>query len=171
MKIIFYSSFILSLSALGQSEVSNSDLNSKLDLILNKMNKIEQRVTKLESDSKEVKKDIKKVEETASKSISIPQDPTKKKSFLSNLRNQLRSEEVKTSGPWTNAENWSKIKKNMTDFNVRKLLGSPHKIKNSLSPRIEHVYKYIGDLNADGKDEEGVVNISNGRVHSFETPF
>jgi outer membrane protein assembly factor BamE (lipoprotein component of BamABCDE complex) len=176
MKTIFYFSLLIIVSTFAQAEVSNSELNQKLDLILNKMNIIEQRVNKLESDNTEVKKEILKVEETATQaisatnSISIPNDPVEKKSFFSNLRNQLKSEEAKASGPWTNLENWSKIRKNMTDFNVRKLLGSPHKIKNSLSPRIEHVYKYTGDLNADGTEEEGIVNITNGRVHSFETP-
>ena len=157
--------------------VTNAELSQKLDLILKKVNGLEERVDKLETENLEVKRDISKVEKTAtdaktaSQSIAIPDNPEEKKSFFSKLRNQLRSEDAKASGPWTKKESWDLIKKNMTEFNARKILGDPDKIKNSLSPRIEHVYKYIGDLDADGIEEEGIVNINRGRVHSFESPF
>lgn len=158
-------------------EVTNSELSKKLDLILIKVNGLEQRITKLESENIEVKRDITKVEKTATEaktatqSIAIPENPIEKKSFFTNLRNQIRSEEAKASGPWTKKESWDRIRKNMTEFNARKILGDPDKIKNSLSPRIEHVYKYIGDLDADGIEEEGIININRGRVHSFISPF
>ena len=44
--------------------------------------------------------------------------------------------------------------KNMTRFQVRKLLGNPNMIKGNLSPRIDQVYHYHGDLDADGEEEK-----------------
>ena len=63
------------------------------------------------------------------------------------------------------------MKKNMTSYEVRKLLGNPNTIKSSLNPRIEHVYRYHGDINADGVSEEAEVNIFRDRVVSYTTPF
>ena len=41
----------------------------------------------------------------------------------------------------------------------------------NLNPRIDQVYLYDGDLDADGEEEQGVVNFYNDRVVSFESPF
>ena len=45
------------------------------------------------------------------------------------------------------------------------------KLNQSLNPRIDQVYEYSGDLDADGKEEKGIVNFFRDRVVSFETPF
>ena len=162
---------------LAKAGVTNEEINRKLDLILDKVSGLEHRITTIESESTKIKKEISKVKKTAteaksaSNAISIPQDPEEKKSFLSNLRNQLRSQEANSSGPWTKKENWDKVEKNMTEFNARKILGDPDKIKNSHNPRIENVYMYVGDLNGDGVEEIGLINITRNRVHSFVSPF
>ena len=84
---------------------------------------------------------------------------------------QLNSDQVKSKGGWTEKETWDLVKKNLTEFKIRKLLGNPNTIKSSLNPRIEKVYLYYGDLNADGEDEKGMVNFFRDRVVSFTSPF
>lgn len=162
----------------AEDSVSNSDLNRKLDLIINKVGGLEQRISKLESENILVGKKIKQVEKKAdeAKSSSFTINPSSEnekehKSLLSRLRLQLKSDEIKTKGPWTQKETWEKVKTNLTEFKIRKLLGNPTTIKTSLNPRIERVYYYYGDLNADGKDENGYVNFFRERVVSFKTPF
>ena len=161
----------------ADDSVSNADLNRKLDLILQKVDGLEERVSQLESDNALVKQEVEEVAKsakeakTATKSLQIPQDEKEKKSFLNKLRIDLKSEEVKAKGPWSNPETWDLMKKNMTRFQVRKLLGNPNMIKGNLSPRIDQVYHYHGDLDADGKEEQAIVNFYRDRVLSFTPPF
>ena len=70
--------------------VTNAELSQKLDLILKKVNGLEERVDKLETENLEVKRDISKVEKTAtdaktaSQSIAIPDNPEEKNLFCQN---------------------------------------------------------------------------------------
>ena len=178
MKAIILSTFIFTFSSLCVAEtVSNADLARKLDLILDKVNGLEERVAELENASSEVKKEIKAVQQvakeakTATQAISLPQNPEEKKSFMDKLRLQLKSDEAKASGAWTKAETWTEVRRNLTAFQVRKLLGNPNKIKHSLNPRIDRVYHYEGDLDADGTEEKGEVHFYRDRVVSFTSPF
>jgi len=163
---------------LAQNGVSNAELNRKLDLILNKFGDLEKRVSEIESQNTKINQDLKAVEikadeaKTASESkISLPQNEEEKKSFMSKLRIELKSEEAKAKGAWTKKDTWSGMRRNLTEFKVRKLLGNPNSIKGSLNPRIERVYNYHGDLDADGIEEKGIVNFFNGKSVSFESPF
>ena len=116
----------------------------------------------------------KKADDAKSASVSrivLPKDENEKKSFMSKLRIELKSEEAKAKGPWTKKDTWDGMRRNLTEFKVRKLLGNPSSIKGSLNPRIERVYHYHGDLNADGIEEKGLVNFYNGKSLSFESPF
>ena len=154
----------------------NDMVNQKLDLILEKLGGLETRVSSLEQSNQSVKSEIQQVEkriekQKATEEIVLPAEPKEKSSFLSNLRKQLKSEEDKASGPWALKSSWSKIRKNLTRYQVRMILGNPHEVKTSLDPRIEQVYSYTGDLDADGKDEEGVVNFYRDRVVSFTSPY
>jgi len=175
-KLVFLS-FILPLALNAQDHVSNSDLSKKLDLILNKVGGLEQRVSKLESDNAEVKKEVKQVAKSATEAksaaenLSIPQDSKEKKAFLNKLRIDLKSEEVKAKGPWAKKETWATMKRNLTEHKTRKLLGNPNDIKISLNPRIDRIYLYQGDINADGKEEIAKVNFFNNRVVSYDSPF
>lgn len=170
--VLFFFSTILN----AQDNVSNAELSKKLDLILGKLGGLEERVAKLETDNVEVKKEVKeaaksaKEAKTASQNLVIPQNEEEKKSFLNKLRIDLKSEEAKSRGAWTKKETWKEMKKNLTGYKVRKLLGNPNTIKSSLNPRIEQVYHYRGDLNADGADEVAIVNFFRDRVVSFEKP-
>ena len=174
--------FLLSLSLLpvmlfSQDNVSNAELSRKLDLILGKLGGLEERVTKLETDNVEVKKEVKEVAKsakeakTATENLSIPKDEKEKKSFFNKLRIEMESDADRNRGPWTQKETWDKMKRNLTGHKVRLLLGNPNKIKGDLNPRIEQVYYYIGDLDADGTDEIARVNFYRDRVVSFESPF
>ena len=178
MKAIILSTFIFaSTSLIAQDSVSNAELARKLDLILNKVNGLEERVANLEYANSEVKKEIKAVQQvakdakTATQAISLPQNPEEKKSFMDKLRLQLKSDEAKASGAWTKAETWTGVRRNLTEFKIRKLLGNPNKIKNSLNPRIDRIYHYEGDLDADGTEEKGEVRFFRDRVVSFTSPF
>lgn len=157
--------------------MSNAELSRKLDLILNKVGGLEERVGKLESENKAVKQEVKQVAKSAAEAksattaLQIPKDEKEKESFFNNLKNQIYSQEAKDSGPWAKKESWSGIRKNLTRFQVRKILGDPHEIKLSLEPRIDEIYHFIGDLDADGKEEKGYVNFFRDRVVSYKTPF
>ena len=157
-------------------EVTNAELGHKLDLVLQKIDGLEQRVNKLENRDLQVKEELKKVSTMARTAkldspLSVPQNEEEKKSFFSKLRLQLKSDEVKAKGAWTKKETWDQVNKNLSEFKIRKLLGNPNTIKSSLNPRIERVYHYQGDLNADGKEEIGQVNFFREKVVSFKSPF
>jgi small-conductance mechanosensitive channel len=157
-------------------EVTNAELGRKLDLVLQKIDGLEQRVNKLENRDLQVKEELKKVSTVArtaklDSALSVPQNEEEKKSFFSKLRLQLKSDEVKAKGAWTKKETWDQVNKNLSEFKIRKLLGNPNTIKSSLNPRIERVYHYQGDLNADGEDEIGQVNFFREKVVSFKSPF
>ena len=174
--------FLLSLSLLpvmlfSQDNVSNAELSRKLDLILGKLGGLEERVTKLETDNVEVKKEVKEVAKsakeakTATENLSIPKDEKEKESFFKRLKNEITAQEAKDSGPWAEKSSWEQIRRNLTRVQVRRILGNPHRVKMNLNPRIDQVYLYDGDLDADGAKEEGIVNFYNDRVVSFESPF
>tara|TARA_B100000035_G_scaffold191161_1_gene163204 strand:- start:465 stop:998 length:534 start_codon:yes stop_codon:yes gene_type:complete len=171
--ILFFISTILN----AQDNVSNAELSKKLDLILGKLGGLEKRVTKLETDNVEVKEEVKEVAKsaeeakTASQNLVIPQNEEEKKSFLNKLRIDLKSEEVKATGPWSEPETWNAMKKNLTQHKVRNLLGNPNDIKISLNPRIDRVFIYSGDVNADGLEETAEINFFRDRVISFSSPF
>ena len=177
MKSIFLLPIALATSLLAEDSVSNADLSRKLDLILGKVSGLERRVAELEKANSQVTKEMQAVQKTAeeaktaSQNIALPDDDEAKKSFMSKLRLQLKSEEAKAAGAWTKEETWTGMRRNLTGFKVRKLLGNPNKIKKSLNPRIDQIYHYEGDLNADGTNEVGEVSLFRDRVVSFSSPF
>ena len=177
MKSVFLLPFVLATTLLAEDSVSNAELSRKLDLILGKVSGLEERVAELEKANSEVKKEMQAVQKTAteaktaSQSLALPEDEEEKKSFMAKLKLQLKSEEAKAAGAWTKEETWTGMRRNLTGFKVRKLLGNPTKIKNSLNPRIDQVYHYEGDLNADGTNEVGQVSFFRDRVVSFSSPF
>ena len=176
-RLLILSVYLSTTLSHAESSVSNAELLRKLDSIVGKINQLERRVFILESENKEVKKDIIEATQSAneaksaSKHIFVSDDNNDKPSFLKNLRNQLRSDEAKSQGPWTSPETWNAIRKNLTAFQVRKILGNPNDIKKSTNPRIEFVYHYTGDLDADGQEEKGIINFYRDRVISFDSPF
>ncbi len=168
----------------AQDAVSNADLARKLDLILLKVDSLEKRVNAIESKPATQPAATAPARPIAAQpavrpqqpapapaAAVIPQDPQKKKSFFQKIRDELKSDAVRGSGPWTTPEAWVNVRRGITDFEVRRILGNPTKIKNSINPRIERIYRYEGDLDADGVEEKGVVNFHRGRVVSFEPPF
>jgi hypothetical protein len=168
---------LLSSSLVGEESVSNAELSRKLDLILGKVGGLEERVGKLESENKAVKKEVEQVAQSAAEaksataSLKIPTNEKEKASFYNQLKNEIYSQEAKDSGPWAKKESWSGIRNNLTRFQVRKALGDPHEVNQSLKPRIDQVYQYSGDLDADGEQELGLVNFFRDRVVSFQSPF
>ena len=161
----------------SQDNVSNEDLSKKLDLILKKIGGLEERVSKLESENTEVKREVEKVAKsakeakTATEQLVLPSNEQEKKSFFNKLRIGLESDADKNKGAWTQEDTWQSMKRNLTQFQVRKLLGNPNMIKGDLSPRIDQVYHYKGDLDGDGKDENARVNFYRDRVVSYTSPF
>ena len=170
--ILALSSFL----AFGKDEGSDKQILQKLDLILQKVNGIEKRVTKLENKNENLQQDLKKVEKSAneikdSQQIVIPKDEKEKQSFYNKLRIGIQSDSDRNKGPWTKIETWKMVKRNLTRHQIRSILGNPNKIKGNLSPRIDQVYHYLGDLDADGTEETAVVNFYRDRVVSFKSPF
>ena len=181
LSLAIFASLLLNLDA--QENVSNADLSRKLDLILNKVDSLDKRVTSLEKNKPEkpapaatpsveevAKPAPTKPAPTPAKPVA-PQEPKEKKSFFQKIKQELKRDEALAAGPWTNPDTWKNVRKSMTSFKVRQVLGNPNKIKNSVNPRIERVYRYEGDLDGDGVEEEGVVNFHRDRVVSFESPF
>ena len=137
---------------------------------------LEQRVTALEKENGRLKARLAKLE-GASAPIKpreladiLPKEEKEKKSFLESFRRELKSDAARASGPWTSPDSWSLIRKRMSSFEVRETLGRPTRMKPSVRPAIDEVYFYKGDLDADGIEEEGVVNFKDKRVVSFESP-
>jgi vacuolar-type H+-ATPase subunit I/STV1 len=162
---------------LAEESVSNADLSRKLDLILGKVGGLEERVSQLEAENKEVKKEVKQAAKSAEEAksatsnLSIPEDAKEKQSFFNKLKNEIYSQEAKDSGPWAKKESWNGLRKNLTRFQVRMALGDPHEVDQSIKPRVDQIYIYSGDLDADGKEEEGKVEFFRDRVVSFQHPF
>ena len=50
-------------------------------------------------------------------------------------------------------------------------LGEPHKVKINNNPRVDQIYHYSGDLDADGEENHGLVQFFKDRVVSFQSPF
>ena len=169
--------FLLQAFAFSQDNVSNAELSRKLDLILGKLGGLEERVTKLESANLDMEKEMKDVAKSAEqantslKNFSFPKDGESKETFFKKLKNEIIAQEAKDSGPWAIEESWDGIRKNLTRAQVRRILGNPHMVKLDLNPRIDQVYHYNGDLDADGKEEKGYINFYRDRVISYKSPF
>ena len=177
MKKYLTTILILPSILLSQDNVSNEDLSKKLDLILQKLGGLEERVSKLESENTEVKREVEKVAKSArmaknaAEKLVLPDNEQERQSFFNKLRIGLESDADKNKGAWTQADTWQSMKRNLTQFQVRKILGNPNMIKGDLSPRIDQVYHYKGDLDGDGKDENARVNFYRDRVVSYTSPF
>ena len=169
--------FAFPLLVFSQSQLSNDEISKKLDLILQKVSDLEQRVVKLESASIKVQKEVQSVAKSAeevivaTKSLAIPQSEEEKRSFFNQLRIGIESDEAKSKGAWTKKETWNSMKKNLTRFQVRKLLGNPNTIQNNLNPRIDQTYYYYGDIDSDGKKEEAHIHFFRDRVVSYNSPI
>ena len=163
----------------GQDAVSNADLARKLDLILLKVDSLEKRVNAIESKATTAparpiaaQPAVRQQQPAPPPAAAvIPQDPQEKKSFFQKIRDEIKSDVVRGSGLWTTPEAWANVRRGISDFEVRRTLGNPTKIKNSINPRIDRIYRYEGDLDGDGVEDKGVVNFQRGRVVSFEPPF
>ena len=57
---------------IAEEFVSNAELSRKLDLILGKVNGLEERVNKLETDNLSVKKEVKQVAQSAAEAQNAP---------------------------------------------------------------------------------------------------
>ena len=172
----FFLIIFSSISVWGSDELSNEELWAKIDFISTKVKLLEDRIQLVEKENNQLREEIVKSTQTDPSKLTdlsqiLPNDPDQKKSFLDKLRFEINSNADKASGPWVNPENWKTIKKRMSYYEVRKVLGTPTKIKPSVKPNIKQIYYYSGDLNADGTQEEGTVNFSDKRVVSFESPF
>jgi len=100
----------------------------------------------------------------------LPNDEKDKKSFFENFRKELNSDRDRAKGPWTSVDSWNSVRKRMSVFELREVLGNPTRIKQSVKPSVDQVYLYEGDLNADGESESGYVNVKDKRVVSFKSP-
>lgn len=137
---------------------------------------LEDRVTVLEKENDSLRERLAKLEGSSTliqpRELAdfLPKEEKEKKSFLESFRRELKSDADRASGPWVDPNSWALIRKRMSSFQVRETLGKPARMKPSVRPSIDEVYFYIGDLDADGVDEQGVVNFKDKRVISFESP-
>jgi len=171
MKFLILFFFLLSNLLYGQSTKTDPELLQRIEALEKRMATLEKANSQTQQDLSLVEKKADDAKSASESRIVLPKDENEKKSFMSKLRIELKSEEAKAKGPWTKKDTWDGMRRNLTEFKVRKLLGNPSSIKGSLNPRIERVYHYHGDLNADGIEEKGLVNFYNGKSLSFESPF
>ena len=171
MKFLILFFFLLSNLLYGQSTNTDPELLQRIEALEKRMATLEKANSQTQQDLSLVEKKADDAKSASESRIVLPKDENEKKSFMSKLRIELKSEEAKSRGPWTKKETWTEMRRNLTEFKVRKLLGNPNQIKGSLNPRIERVYHYYGDIDADGIEEKGFVNFFKGKTVSFETPF
>jgi len=171
MKLKLFIVFLISNLLCGQNTETDPILLLRIEALEKRLATLEKANFQTQQDLSLVEKKADDAKSASESKISLPQNEIEKKSFMSKLRIELKSEEAKSRGPWTKKETWTEMRRNLTEFKVRKLLGNPNQIKGSLNPRIERVYHYHGDIDADGIEEKGFVNFFNGKSVSFETPF
>ncbi|MDA8775775.1 hypothetical protein N9N13_08615 [Opitutales bacterium] len=171
MKFKFFILFLISNLLSGQNTNDDPNLLLRIEALEKRMARLEEANSQTQQDLSLVEKKADDAKSASESKIVLPKDENEKKSFMSKLRIELKSEEAKSRGPWTKKETWIEMRRNLTEFKVRKLLGNPNKIKGSLNPRIERVYLYHGDIDADGIEETGFVNFHNGKSVSFGSPF
>ena len=171
MKFLILFFFLLSNLLYGQSTNTDPELLQRIEALEKRMATLEKANSQTQQDLSLVEKKADDAKSASESRIVLPKDENEKKSFMSKLRIELKSEEAKSRGPWTKKETWTEMRRNLTEFKVRKLLGNPNQIKGSLNPRIERVYHYYGDIDADGIEEKGFVNFFKGKTVSFETPL
>jgi len=141
-----------------------------------KLQAIEKRLAALEQENAKLKERISELEKGGAQEIAkqlpglIPQDETEKKAFFDKFRREFKSSQDQARGPWTNPEPWTKIRKRMSEYSVRETLGRPTRMRPSVKPHVEVVYFYTGDLNSDGEEETGYVELKDKRVVSFKSP-
>ena len=155
--------------------ISFSQLSAKKDTA-SQLEAIEKRLAVLEQENAKLKERISKLEKGGTQELAkqlpglIPQDETEKKAFFDKFRREFKSSQDQARGPWTNPEPWTKIRKRMSEYSVRETLGRPTRMRPSVKPHVEVVYFYTGDLNSDGEDETGYVELKDKRVVSFKSP-
>jgi hypothetical protein len=154
---------------------SFSQLSAKEDTA-SQLEAIEKRLAVLEQENAKLKERISELEKGGAQEIAkqlpglIPQDETEKKAFFDKFRREFKSSQDQARGPWTNPEPWTKIRKRMSEYSVRETLGRPTRMRPSVKPHVEVVYFYTGDLNSDGEEETGYVELKDKRVVSFKSP-
>ena len=171
MKIKLFIIFLSSNLLYGQNTKTDPKLLQRIETLEKRMDNLEKANSQTQLDLSMVEKKADDAKSASESRVSLPQNENEKKSFMSKLRIELKSEEAKSRGPWTKRETWNEMRRNLTEFKVRKLLGDPNQIKGSLNPRIERVYYYYGDIDADGIEERGFVNFFKGKSVSFESPL
>ena len=131
----------------------------------------------MESENNAVRKEVKEASQSAkeaksaSASFAIPKETKEKESFFKRMKNEITTQAAKDSGPLAKKSSWAFIKRNLTRAEVRRILGNPHKVKINNDPRIDQIYYYSGDLDADGVENLGLVQFFNDRLVSFQSPF
>ena len=171
MKLKLFIVFLISNLLCGQNTETDPILLLRIEALEKRLATLEKANFQTQQDLSLVEKKADDAKSASESKISLPQNEIEKKSFMSKLRIELKSEEAKSRGPWTKKETWTEMRRNLTEFKVRKLLGNPNQIKGSLNPRVERVYYYKGDLDADGNEEIGIVNFFRDKVVSFKNPW
>ena len=171
MKFKLFIVFLVSNLLCGQNSKTDPNLLPRIEALEKRMAVLEKANSQTQQDLSQVEKKANDAKSASESRISLPQNEKEKNSFMSKLRIELKSEEAKSRGPWTKKETWTEMRRNLTEFKVRKLLGNPNQIKGSLNPRVERVYYYRGDLDADGNEEIGIVNFFRDKVVSFKNPW
>ena len=131
----------------------------------------------MESENTAVRKEAREASQSAKEAksastrLAITKDTKEKESFFNSIKNEITTQAAKESGPRAKKTSWDSIKRNFTRTEVRRILGNPHKVKINNNPRVDQIYHYSGDLDADWEENVGLVQFFKDRVVSFQSPF
>ena len=89
---------------------------------------------------------------------------------MSKLRSNSKVKRRNLEDPGQKKKHGIKLRKTLPNLRFVNYSEIQLTTKISINPRIERVYIIKGDLNADGKEQQGVVNFFREKVVSFESP-
>ena len=183
MKSLLVVALLFATNALAESPAPAGNLSSKFDLLEGRLAVLEKENAQLRRQMEENERKrsellarVAQLESKAKKGDALrlaeilPKEESEKKTFFEKFRREMKSDSDRASGKWTNPEAWASIRKRMTSYQVRQVLGNPTRIRQSANPGVEQVYLYEGDLNADGEKERGFINFKDKRIVSFQSP-
>ena len=114
-----------------------SSLFASNDIAL-QIGKLEKRLSTLERENKKLTERVIELEKVQTNmkasdlTAYLNQNENDKNKFLEVFRRELKSNIDKSRGPWTKPEGWETIRNRMSEFSVRRPLGSPLELDRQL---------------------------------------
>jgi len=105
MKLKLFIVFLISNLLCGQNTETDPILLLRIEALEKRLATLEKANFQTQQDLSLVEKKADDAKSASESKISLPQNEIEKKSFMSKLRIELKSEEAKSRGPWTKKRN------------------------------------------------------------------